>query len=397
MTTHSVGANPMPPLAAWALKRLAANVPLNGANLAALPDPWPGVISTLGSLPASERTKALQEALGALGRDVQADLLAVAAADPNAPAPAAPRRTSWGMGDLLAANFPAPVWLVPDILQQAGLTILAGRPKMGKSFLALQLAVAVGSGGYFLGHTLPQRHVEYLALEDSPRRLQERCRTIGATAATDVNFETCWRPLNGDGLTDLEQRIRDVRPGLVVVDTLARACSGRLDWNDTAQTVGILAPLQQMALQYDMCILLIDHHRKPNGANADAVDDVLGSTGKVGTIDTALGFYRKRGEHDCTLRVTGRDVPDAEFALQWDPLMCLWQMVGDARQVRAASVQQAIVGAIRDLGGEATVSEIAVFLGKDKSNISKEVGELLAKGAVKAAPPQGRRQPYVLI
>jgi len=391
-----MNATAMPALAAWALKRLTAGLPLDGADLDNLPDPWPGVISALGALPQADRAQALQQTLGSLGRDVQADLLAVAAVDPNDPPPQPPRRTTWAMADLLAANFPAPVWLVPDILQQAGLAILAGRPKMGKSFLALQLAIAIGSGGHFLGHVLPQRHVVYLALEDSPRRLQERCRTLGATSTTDVAFETAWRPLNGDGLVDLEQRIKDARPGLVVVDTLARACSGRLDWNDTAATVGALAPLQEMALQHDTCILLIDHHRKPNGANPDAIDDVLGSTGKVGTIDTALGLYRKRGERDCTLRVTGRDVPDAELALQWDPLTCLWQMVGNAQQVRSASIQQAILDAIRDLGGEATVSELAAFLGKDKGNISREISELLAKRAIRPLPPQGRRQPYTL-
>ncbi len=387
----------IPLLAAWALKRLTAGLPLDGADLDNLPDPWPGVIAALGVLPQVDRQKALEQSLNNLGRDVQADLLAVAAVDPNSPPPAAPRRTSWAMADLLAASFPAPVWLVPDILQQAGLAILAGRPKMGKSFLALQLAIAIGSGGHFLGHVLPQRHVVYLALEDSPRRLQERCRTVGATTATDVNFETSWRPLNGEGLADLERRIEETRPGLVVVDTIARACSGRMDWNDTAQTVAVLGPLQEMALRHDMCVLLIDHHRKPNGSSADVIDDVLGSTGKVGTIDTALGLYRKRGEHDTTLRVTGRDVPDAELALAWDPVTCLWQMVGDARQVKAASVQQEILNAIRDLGGQATVSEIAAFLSKDRSNVSKEIGELLAKGAVKAAPPQGRRQPYALV
>jgi len=77
--------------------------------------------------------------------------------------------------ELLTKGWPEPVWLVPGLLP-VGLTILGGKPKVGKSWLALQLAQAIATGGMFLGIRVVQALVLYLALEDSPRRLSSRMK-----------------------------------------------------------------------------------------------------------------------------------------------------------------------------------------------------------------------------
>ena len=82
--------------------------------------------------------------------------------------------------ELLAQTWSEPVWVVPGLLP-VGLTLLAGRPKLGKSWLALQMTQAVATGGMFLGKRVERGACLYLALEDPPRRLAERMKAQGWT------------------------------------------------------------------------------------------------------------------------------------------------------------------------------------------------------------------------
>jgi len=307
--------------------------------------------------------------------------------------PAAPR-LYWKATDLLAADFPEPKWVVPGLLP-AGLGLLAGRPKLGKSFLALQLAVAVGSGGMFLGQNLQAGRALYVALEDSPRRMQSRLRKMGA-AGENLTFAFTWPDLSGPGLDTLRDMLAQYRPALVVIDTLARAFSGRpMDWDSVGATTGALAGVQQLALAHDCAVLCVDHHRKSAGLDSDVIDDVMSSTGKTAVADVVLGLYRKRGERDATLKATGREAEDSALGLYFDRLTCCWQLSESADGVRVGSVQSDIVDALRDLGGKATVTELAGYLEKPDSNIARELAELLAKGRVRKESTD-RYSPYVL-
>ncbi len=93
-----------------------------------------------------------------------------------APQPPRPRRKlgRQSAADLLRKELPPVRYVVPGYIAE-GLTVLAGRPKLGKSWLALDLAVAVATGGAALGSIrVEQGDVLYLALEDNERRLQKR-------------------------------------------------------------------------------------------------------------------------------------------------------------------------------------------------------------------------------
>jgi hypothetical protein len=93
---------------------------------------------------------------------------------------------------------------------------------MGKSWLALQIACAVGSGGSVLDRSVEQGPVLYMALEDSPRRLQERLRKQEAPPA-ELTFALEWKPLGAGGLEALRAAMDKRHYKLVVVDTLNRA------------------------------------------------------------------------------------------------------------------------------------------------------------------------------
>ena len=127
--------------------------------------------------------------------------------------------------ELMQMDFPEPVWVVPNLLPQ-GLTLLCGKPKMGKSFLALNTALDLSSGSRVLGKIqINPIAVLYLALEDTYRRLKGRLSEMifGASAPENLYFYTQWDKVDQGGFEQLEDWLNqhpDVK--LVIIDTFER-------------------------------------------------------------------------------------------------------------------------------------------------------------------------------
>ena len=307
----------------------------------------------------------------------------------------APARTSWTVGDLLDAEFPEPRWAAQGLIP-VGLSILAGRPKIGKSWLGLQLARAVAMNNQFLGVDVGGGDVLYLALEDSARRIQSRLRQQGITREAGVTFEVEWPHLKEGGFQALEERLTESDAALVVIDTLSRA-TGRVDQMDLAEVTTVLEPLQRLALDRNSAILLIDHHRKKGNGSDDPVDDILGTTAKAAVVDAVLGLYRESGKRTSSLRVTGRDMEERELALGWDVSLCCWYPLNETDGVREDTVKGDVLQAVEEIrarGDLATTTSIADHLGKDKGNISHVLGDLEGERKIVKAQKQGREQPY---
>jgi AAA domain-containing protein len=136
-----------------------------------------------------------------------------------------PRRTRWTAVELLAEQFPEPRWSIPGLIPE-GLTLFVGAPKVGKSWLQLGLGIAVASGGRALGRLpVEQGDVLYLALEDHPRRLQERLRKMlnGGEPPKRLTIELACPPLPLGGRTLIGEWITDHPAArLVMIDVLAR-------------------------------------------------------------------------------------------------------------------------------------------------------------------------------
>src|SRR5262245_60828560 len=133
--------------------------------------------------------------------------------------------------DLMAKEFREPQWAVPEFVPE-GLTLLAGKPKTGKSWLALDFAVAVAAGSCAMGNVTCKRgDVLYLALEDTQRRLHGRLKAVlqGAEAPDGLNIATEWRRSDGGGLEDLRHWL-GIHVGiarLIVIDTLQKIRGAR--------------------------------------------------------------------------------------------------------------------------------------------------------------------------
>ena len=169
--------------------------------------------------------------------------------------------------DLLEREFPEPKYAINGLLSE-GVTIFAGKPKLGKSWLCLGIAVAIASSGLALGSVqVQQGDVLYLALEDGERRLQNRLETVlrNDTLPRRLFYATTFPLLDEGGLEAIEEWLKahpDAR--LVVIDTLKRvrprqrASSSRLYDVDYES----IAPLADLSKKYGVSILVVHHSRK---------------------------------------------------------------------------------------------------------------------------------------
>lgn len=303
----------------------------------------------------------------------------------------------WAADELLTVQFSDPVWIVPNLIP-SGLTILAGRPKVGKSWLALQIAIAVATAGTVLGENVAKRRVLYLALEDSARRLQNRLALQKCPPGASFDLVTKWRPLIDDGVDILIKTITARHYQFVVVDTLARFAAVRKADDENLVTKR-LAELQQFTGESNIGCLLIDHHRKPAAGVSDLIDDIMGPTGKAAIADAALGVYRARGQQAAELKLTGRDVTERELAVHFDLQLHCWQLLGNADDVRAGTLQGQILAIIRsEYGGMATCAQVAKSLGKDRANAYREIQELCNKlRLVRTGEKAGREVYYKMV
>lgn len=309
-----------------------------------------------------------------------------------------PERREWSIAELLAASFPDPKWAVPGLVP-VGLTFLGGRPKLGKSWLGLQIAVAVGTGGRVLDRQVERGRVLYLGLEDSKRRLQERLNKQRAPATADLTLGIDWPALTDGGTDELAGAISQRGYSLVVIDTFSRAL-GSADQQDLADMTRLAGSgLQRVALAHDMAILVIDHHSKPGARAANPIDDLMGSTGKAAAADAVLGLYKDPGKKGAFLAVVGRDLEEQTLALEFDGLTWCWQCLGDADDVRQGTRKADILEAIAALvsmGELPTIATIATHADMQRPHVSRAIADLVTAGKVVKGSKQGKEQPYYL-
>lgn len=268
----------------------------------------------------------------------------------DAAVPSSVRRTGWTATDLLAATFPEPRWAVPGLVAE-GLSLLVGSPKLGKSWLALNLCLAVASGGHALGQIpLERGEAAYLALEDPPRRLQRRLQSVlqGEPAPAGLFFETAWPTLAHGGAELLSERL-ERHPGLrlVVVDVLAKIRGSVTDRGSLySADYAAITSLKDVADRHEVALLLLHHDRK--AGSDDFVDVVSGTSGIAGAADAIILMSRARNSAEAKLSVTGRDVEESEYALRFDAQIGTWTMLdGPASDYELTNERRQILEAVR--------------------------------------------------
>ncbi|HEY8594562.1 MAG TPA: AAA family ATPase [Devosiaceae bacterium] len=291
--------------------------------------------------------------------------------------------------DLQAMDFP-PLEFFVDGLITEGLTLLAGKPKMGKSWMALDLAMSVAIGSEALGERACKKGTTlYCALEDNQRRLQRRMRHVYGDQIewpTNFHFTTQMSKFDQGGLEQLEQWIEDHQPSLVIIDTLVCIRPKSNKDNGYDADYGALAPLQKLAGEYGIAIVVIHHLRKMSGD--DPLDKVSGTTGLTGAADSILVLDRQ--SHGTTLYGRGREMDDIDITMELQE--GLWQILGDSDSVKISSERKAIIEFLQNTDEAVGPKAIAEALGQQEPNVRQLLTSMAKDGEVKK---EGRGQ-YVL-
>jgi AAA domain len=243
-------------------------------------------------------------------------------------------------------SFPEPAEVIPGFIPE-GLSILAGRPKVGKSWLALELALGASLNEKVLGNITPDvGDVIYCALEDTLPRLQRRIKKLlwpgRPQWPSRLFLATSWRRLDDGGVDDLADWSETVTaPKLAILDTLAGIRPKR-DRNDTTYDgdYKALVELQKLANKKHFAVLILHHTRKMEAD--DPIDTVSGTLGLAGCADTVLVLT------PTSLYVRGRDVEEAEKAITFDKAHCRWKVLGNAADVKRTENTKAILAAMSD-------------------------------------------------
>lgn len=288
--------------------------------------------------------------------------------------------------DLQAMTF-APVSYFLSGYIPEGAAILAGKPKIGKSWLFLDVALAATNDRYTLGALKPiQGDVLYLALEDNLRRLKKRiAKLLGPDlkCSDRLKFATEWQRADQGGLEDIEEWCRSVpSPAAVFVDTLEKFRPLRIGKSEAYSTdYAAVTGLQKIAAKFGIAILIAHHLRKM--AADDPFDEVSGTLGLTAAADTIV-ILKRHGEA-VTLYARGRDIEEKESAVQFNRHTCRWTILGEATEIRVSSERAAILQALAGAGPDGlAVSEIMAATGRNNRNATdrllfkmKEAGEVV--------------------
>lgn len=301
--------------------------------------------------------------------------------------------------------FPPLRYAVPGVIPE-GFGLLIGPPKAGKSWLILSTLLGVAAGGRVLGRISAgaPRRVLYLALEDGDRRMQDRCRKLlgdGTPIPGAFSYLTTVAP--GRVLVTISAFLRrHPDTAMVIVDTLGKvmpqAAPGESAYQRDYRVGG---QLKRIADEHPGLALVVLHHDRKAGSE-DFVDSVSGTHGLAGSADTVIVLARKRQSTEGLLKITGRDVPENEYALQLVDGVA-WQLDGADLGAAAARARQreetaglsdtttGVIDFVRAAGaGGITAGAVAEKFGKDSYQyLSRQVeaGRLIKLGRGRYAAP----------
>lgn len=246
-------------------------------------------------------------------------------------------------------TFPPIQYVVPGIIPE-GMTLLVAAPKIGKSWLVLGLALEISVGGKAFGviPTGNPRPVLYLALEDGPRRLQSRIKTLAPkNVSPRLQFLTAVREGQVVDIIGTFLKQHAAEDPVVILDTLGKVMpNGSTTKTQYAADYDFLGALKGTCDAVPGSSLVVVHHTRKMGGD-DFLDAVSGTQGIAGSADTVLVLRRNRQEQQATMHVTSRDAAEGEYAVSLGKNGA-WSLVGgsitDAAQAAQTAKQTEGVG-----------------------------------------------------
>ena len=234
-----------------------------------------------------------------------------AAPEPETAKPAGVQ--AWSARELSEMVLP-PIRHVVEGLLPMGMGVLVAKPKLGKSWMVLDLCLAVAQGEPFLGFPTRQHGTLYLALEDGKSRMQTRLRRLLEGRPAPANMHVMFQAQRlGEGLLEMLGEYLD---------------ANHADYY-------YMGRLKAFADSRGICVLLVHHTRKSKNPE-DSFDNINGSTGILGAADFTIVLDKQsRMDDEAGFLLTGRDIEQCERVIRFDKARCRWVMQGTAAQLAA--------------------------------------------------------------
>ena len=236
---------------------------------------------------------------------------------------------------LVDMNLPELKTIVEDIIK-VGVITLSAKSKMYKSWLCLQMAIAVTTGKRFLGKATNQCDVLYIDLENDKRISRDRLlKLLNGEAPPQNLFIVNDVPTMKNGFTVTMENFlnRNNNVHLIIIDVFAKIKyqkkSNQSDYDCDYQSIG---ELKTLAEKYDCAIILVMHNRKMVD-DTDPFSNILGSSALMGASDESIVIYKqKRSDEESFISITGRTVESNDYTATFDKETCMWKLLGTTEQ-----------------------------------------------------------------
>jgi len=291
--------------------------------------------------------------------------------------------------DLRMKKFDPIAFMVPGLIPSVGVTLICAKPKVGKSWLLLDIAIGATTGRDVLGGKRPiQGDVLYLALEDSQRRLQSRATKLLPTFTGEwpegLQFAIEWRRVDQGGLDGIrswvEQRRAAGRKVAAVMIDVLKMIRPAMKKGQPAYDADYdaITGLQRLANDLGIAIIVAHHTRKAEAE--DLIDKVSGTFGIVGAADTIIVIEKKTS--GAIFDVRGRDVEGDELAAQFNKETCRWSILGDATEVFRSETRSKILAALGDSDTPVTPKAVTQLTGLSPDNVKQTLRRMAQNGEI---------------
>ncbi|MBR5021638.1 MAG: AAA family ATPase [Oscillospiraceae bacterium] len=227
--------------------------------------------------------------------------------------------------ELLSREYTPKPELIEGALT-AGVYLLVGAPKLGKSWLSICLSHCVSTGSPLWGRAVTKGSVLYLALEDDDERLQARLHRVCDSSTGHITFATHAGILGTDLELQIHNHLRENNDTkLIIIDTLAKVRDIQNSNSAYLQDYDAISRIKHIADKHGITIIIVHHTRKQE--SDDVMMSISGTNGLLGAADGAMILTRpRRMEAEAVLSITGRDVPDTELYLTQDKDTMRWEL-----------------------------------------------------------------------
>lgn len=252
----------------------------------------------------------------------------------------------------------APTWLIEDLWGDEAVGFIAGTPKAGKTWLALELAVAVASGRPCLGRHAVRKpgHVLLYAAEDTAAGIKHRVASIAkARGLDDIERLAIGLITVPDLRLDADEHqqrlaatLADIKPRMLILDPLVRLHRG--DENSAADVSSLLGCLRQLQRQHSVAIVLVHHIRKSPAMQPG--QSLRGSGDLHAWSDSSLYLLRRRDAVELQAEHRAHPSPrPMQVELRAEPAMHL-HVTGEAKSTGHTQEDQLAARALKALADE---------------------------------------------